>query len=83
MKYLDIHKKQKLQNTEVDRFLLELHALCKKHKKCITTQKPSYALYVTDYNKNTVKHMLSNVVLDLPVKKVEPPSKKKGKSDEG
>jgi hypothetical protein len=68
MKYLDIHKKQKLQNTEVDKFLSELHALCKKHKKCITTQKPAYALYVTDYSKNSVKHMLSNVVLDLPAK---------------
>jgi hypothetical protein len=71
MKYLDIVKKQPVPNKEVDKFLMELHFLCKRHKMCIGTANPKYPLIIESYDKTSVKKMLGNVQLNLKQKKKE------------
>jgi len=81
MKYIDIAKKQNLPNKEVDKFLMELHFICKRHKMCIGTTNPKYPLIVSNYDKQSVRAMLGNVQLNLKSKKEEEdiPSKVKPK----
>lgn len=69
MKYLDIVRQQQLPNKEVDKFLTDLHFVCKKHKMCVGTTNPKYPLIISNYEKNSVKNMLGNVHLNLKNRK--------------
>ena len=60
-----------MPNKEVDKFLMELHFLCKKHKMCVGTTNTKYPLIIESYDKNSVRKMLGNVQLNLKQKKKE------------
>jgi len=67
MRYFNKKQKRTLPNTKIDKFLSELHFICKKHKIVITGYDKSLTL--VDYNKNTARQMLTNIVDDLNDKK--------------
>ena len=71
MKYYDPSKKQSFPNKEIDKFLLQLHILCKRNKMCINTSNPKFPLVVETYSKTSVKNMLGNVYNNLKIKKEE------------
>lgn len=61
MKYYNIAKRKHLPNGEIDKFLSQLHVLCKKYRMTLCTVDKKYPLIVKDYSMENVKHMLGNV----------------------
>jgi len=81
MKFYNKNKKQYLPNGEIDKFLSQLHLLCKKYKMTITTTDIKYPLVVREYSKHNVQHMLGNIHNEIEHKKAE--QQKDKKSNEG
>ena len=40
----------KKENRQIDRFILEVSKLCKRHKMCITSNDPKVELLIKDYS---------------------------------
>lgn len=70
MKYFNTTKKQMLPNKNLDKFLTELHLLCKTHKMTICSLKNA-PLVIEIYNKTNAKKMLHNIQDGLAFKKEE------------
>lgn len=66
MKYLN--KNNKLENNpKIDKFLMELHVICKRNKMCITGDKTGENLIIQDYNKNSARKMLTDIKDNLTI----------------
>ena len=61
MKYVNIHQKKLLPNRDLDKFLTQLHFLCKKHKICLVNPNGKDALQAVPFNPKNVKAMLNGI----------------------
>jgi hypothetical protein len=76
MKYFNRTKKQMLPNKNIDKLMIELHRICKKHKMVLTSSTKS-PLLVSAYSKKSARLMLNNIQNGLEKKEDEEDDKDK------